>query len=106
MHGVRPRKLFVIHVYLLLSSYAYIRYPDRHWSTVDELVLPETSPDSGQYVPNEDCNDGPYGPSGPVWTYGPSAGKRESFYCTHISSCQRLKNGNTLSKWGSEKTPE
>jgi hypothetical protein len=72
-------------------------YPDRHWSTVDELELPETEPFSGKYMMS--ANNGyTFGPEEPYWTYGPSCGKRDSFYCTHISGCQRLKNGNTLGK--------
>jgi len=31
-----------------------------------------------------------------VWSYGPRKLHAGSFYCSHMSSCQRLKNGNTL----------
>lgn len=69
------------------------RFPDRHWSTVDEIILPEVDLNSGVYVREEGR---PYGPAAPVWKYGATVGRRDSFYCTHISGCQRLKNGNTL----------
>lgn len=88
------------------------RFPDRHWSTVDELLLPETAPDSGVYVyEQEEQEEGgggrghghgrSFGPKAPLWRHGPTVGRRDSFYCTHISGCQRLKNGNTLSEWSS-----
>ena len=31
-----------------------------------------------------------------VWSYGARRNQAGSFYCTHMGSCQRLKNGNTL----------
>eukprot|EP00656_Telonema_subtile_P020630 TRINITY_DN21717_c0_g1_i2.p1 TRINITY_DN21717_c0_g1~~TRINITY_DN21717_c0_g1_i2.p1 ORF type:complete len:457 (+),score=62.13 TRINITY_DN21717_c0_g1_i2:106-1476(+) len=72
------------------------RAPDRHWSTVDEFALSKDldSPSSKQ-----------------VWGYGPRVGRERSFYCTHISGCQRLPNGNTLITHGpqgmiTEVTPE
>ena len=69
------------------------RIPDRPWSSVHRLQLPETEPFSGCYV-KEDGKA--FGPTHFTWTYGPAAGKSGSFYCTHISSCQPLPNGNTL----------
>lgn len=68
------------------------RAPDRQWSTVDEFELCD--------------NDGDYAQSyqgtsrSPVWRYGHTLGRARSFYCTHISSCQRLQNGNTLVTMG------
>lgn len=71
------------------------REPDRHWSSVDEIVLPEDTPDSGEYVlPTRK----PFGPEKAAWSFGPARHHRDSFYCTHISGVQRLQNGNTLSK--------
>ena len=58
-----------------------------------QIELPETEPDSGDYVLEAGKA---YGPSAPHWSFGPSKGRRDSFYCTHISSVQRLQNGNTL----------
>jgi len=63
------------------------RAPDRQWSTVEEHKLPEKL---GIHEP------GPLPAAQPVWEFGPSQGKSGSFYCTHISACQRLPNGNTL----------
>jgi len=62
------------------------RAPDRLWSTVDEFKLPD---DGGVYL--ESTASKP-----PHWSFGPPIGRRGSFYCTHISGCQRLPNGNTL----------
>jgi len=72
------------------------RIPDRHWSSVDEIELPETEPGSGIYVKG----DGAFGPQKAMWSYGPRAGRQGSFYCTHISGCQRLPNGNTFVTMG------
>eukprot|EP00008_Paramoeba_atlantica_P015012 CAMPEP_0201484124 /NCGR_PEP_ID=MMETSP0151_2-20130828/8327_1 /ASSEMBLY_ACC=CAM_ASM_000257 /TAXON_ID=200890 /ORGANISM="Paramoeba atlantica, Strain 621/1 / CCAP 1560/9" /LENGTH=449 /DNA_ID=CAMNT_0047867639 /DNA_START=277 /DNA_END=1626 /DNA_ORIENTATION=- len=75
------------------------RVPDREWSTIDEIQLPESSPNSGNYEREE----GKYfGPNGFVWSYGSSKGRKDSFYCSHISSCQRLSNGNTLITCGTD----
>merc|ERR1711957_720456 len=52
------------------------RVPDRYWSTIDEIVLPESEP--GVYRIEEGK---PYGPDGSDWQYGPRAGRAQSFYC-------------------------
>jgi hypothetical protein len=70
--------------------------PHRLWSTVDEIVPPDHR-EPGVY-PRE--SGGAFGPEEPVWRHGPAAGRRDSFYCTHISGCQRLPNGNTLITMG------
>ena len=80
-------------IFMFDILYLFCRYPDRHWSSVDELILPETSANSGEYIRQKGKA---FGPERPVWSYGPRAGRRNSFYCTHISACQRLANGNTL----------
>jgi len=70
------------------------RCPDRFWSCVEEYRLPAEA--GGGYEPA-------YGSPARqlrVWSYGPAAGRRCSFYCTHISGCQRLPNGNTLVTMG------
>lgn len=69
------------------------RSPDRHWTTIDELELPETERWSGDYTLEEGQT---FGPLRPVWSYGERQGRQTSFYCTHVSSTQRLPNGNTL----------
>mmetsp|Transcript_65744 Transcript_65744/g.183099 ORF Transcript_65744/g.183099 Transcript_65744/m.183099 type:complete len:513 (+) Transcript_65744:69-1607(+) len=70
------------------------RVPDRHWSSVDELELPEEVPGSGIYtLPAPGMA---FGPEKFTWSYGPRVGRLGSFYCTHISCCERLDNGNTL----------
>jgi len=86
------------------------RVPDRHWSTVDELELPETSLGSGVYE-DPSTTGKPFGPEALSWQYGPRAGRSGAFYCTHISGVQRLPNGNTLITQGpqgilSEVTPD
>jgi len=81
------------------------RRPDRHWSSVDELriSLPSTTASAAaketeHLIPNVSTE------AELSWTFGPPAGHQESFYCTHISSVQRLPqklgNGNTLVTMG------
>lgn len=77
------------------------RHPDRHWSSAEEFKLPEITEGNGVYLKEEGT---PFGPSGPIWTFGPSAGRRNSFYCTHISAVQRMQNGNTLITLGPQGT--
>lgn len=74
------------------------RYPDRHWSSVDEFRLPEV--DGASYAASYTQQ----GQAERVWTFGPPIGRRNSFYCTHISGCQRLPNGNTLVTMGPQGT--
>jgi hypothetical protein len=78
------------------------RVPDRHWSSVDEFILPETELNSGVYV-QADANK-PFGPSAFCWSFGPREHRLGSFYCTHISGAQRLSNGNTLITQGPQGT--
>jgi hypothetical protein len=74
------------------------RQPDRHWSTCDEWALPERGGvGSGDY---ERASGG----AKLVWRHGSQAGHAGSFYCTHISGCQRLPNGNTLITMGPQGT--
>ena len=78
----------------------YFRIPDRQWSTIDEIQLPEKvnsesgAIESGVYERQEGR---PYGPIEPLWRHGPREHHHGSFYCTHISGVQRLRNGNNLS---------
>lgn len=65
------------------------RAPDRHWSSIDEYDL------TGRIVPRE-APPVITSKQAPVWSFGPAIGRKGSFYCTHISGCQRLENGNTL----------
>merc|ERR1712146_488742 len=74
--------------------------PDRWWSDVLELKLPETAMDSGVYL----REPGKAFSAEVVWKYGPRAGHEGSFYCTHISGVQRLPNGNTLITQGPQAT--
>jgi len=83
------------------------RSPDRHWSTVDEIALPHDPMARGGFIKLT----GAYGPEKAMWSHGPRQGRQGSFYCTHISGCQRLENGNTLVTMGPqgivfEVTPE
>ena len=87
--------MYLVYIYLIYTPISPCRAPDRHWSSVDEITLPETHPYSGIYTKE---THKPYGPDGFSWSFGPRVGRRDSFYSTHISSCQRLANGNTLSK--------
>lgn len=53
----------------------------------------------------------PFVPPELIWSHGPKKDRLGSFYCTHISGCQRLGNGNTLITMGPqgivfEVTPE
>eukprot|EP00281_Chroomonas_sp_CCMP1168_P020350 CAMPEP_0206226924 /NCGR_PEP_ID=MMETSP0047_2-20121206/8350_1 /ASSEMBLY_ACC=CAM_ASM_000192 /TAXON_ID=195065 /ORGANISM="Chroomonas mesostigmatica_cf, Strain CCMP1168" /LENGTH=385 /DNA_ID=CAMNT_0053650043 /DNA_START=153 /DNA_END=1310 /DNA_ORIENTATION=- len=70
------------------------RAPDRQWSTVEELVLPRKSSSPKEFEPP--LKGQPFLPKEPIWSFGPRLGRRGSFFCTHISSTQRLPNGNTL----------
>lgn len=74
------------------------RIPDRQWSSVDEIELPELTRNSGEYVKNLKKNR--FGPKEPKWHFGPKPNHRDSFWCTHISGVQRLPNGNTLITMG------
>ena len=83
------------------------RSPDRLWSNVLELELPEC--DANGVYPHEIGE--PFAPNAPFWSYGPRVGRAGSFYCSHMSGCQRLENGNTLITLGPlgaviEVTPE
>ena len=74
------------------------RAPDRMWSTIDEYEMP------ARFAIDTACttDDADADPAPPrlVWRYGPALGRRDSFYCTHSSGCQRLPNGNTLITFG------
>lgn len=59
----------------------------RHYSTVDELVLPADS--LGSYPLRPDTT---WGPDSTAWSYGGPGG----FYADYVSGSQRLPNGNTL----------
>jgi len=72
------------------------RAPDRLWSSVDEFELPDAG--SGDFTPSMSLRQRKK--RTPVWSFGPAASRRGSFYCTHISACQRLPNGNTLVTMG------
>ena len=74
------------------------KLPQRKWSTIDEIELPETEPNSGVYVAHEKKKT--FGPTSPAWSYGPKANHQNSFFCTHISGVQRLPNGNSLITMG------
>mmetsp|Transcript_36123 Transcript_36123/g.84590 ORF Transcript_36123/g.84590 Transcript_36123/m.84590 type:complete len:502 (+) Transcript_36123:184-1689(+) len=69
------------------------RAPDRLWSTVDEITPPETAPFQGEY---HRVAGQAFGPKEPCWSFGQRLGRRDSFFCSHISSAHRLPNGNTL----------
>ena len=73
------------------------RRPDRHWSSVDELhvSLPSASEAAAREAPPRVSTTAKL-----AWTYEPPAGRRGSFYCTHISGVQRVPNGNTLVAMG------
>jgi len=64
------------------------RFPDRHWSSVDEYKIPDVDGVFPESVVGEKQTL--------VWTYGPRIGRKNSVYCTHISGCKRLQNGNTF----------
>ena len=49
--------------------------PHRLWSTIDEISPPDTAEAPGVYAKEEGK---PFGPGGPSWRFGPSAGKRGS----------------------------
>ena len=61
----------------------------RGYSSADELVPPVDGEGSYQLDSN-----GRYGPDGPIWTFGSTAGT--NFYTVTAGSAQRLRNGNTL----------
>jgi len=73
------------------------RCPDRHWSSCEEIVLPEAEVGSGDY---ELQLDKVFGKELITWKFGPRAGRLGCFYCTHISAAVRLPNGNTLITMG------
>jgi hypothetical protein len=75
------------------------KIPNRHWSSIDEIKLPETEANSGVYVTNT-AGKKRFGPKAPAWTFGPKAHHQNSFFCTHISGVQRLPNGNNLITMG------
>jgi hypothetical protein len=51
-------------------------------------IEPPLGPDGTYVLPD----DGPYGPSEPVWSYSDP----QTFQATYISGAERLSNGNTL----------
>jgi hypothetical protein len=59
----------------------------RHYSTVDEITPPVD--ENGEYYLAPDSS---FGPTTQTWVYSP----QPSFYASHISGANRLKNGNTL----------
>mmetsp|Transcript_25606 Transcript_25606/g.64548 ORF Transcript_25606/g.64548 Transcript_25606/m.64548 type:complete len:494 (+) Transcript_25606:98-1579(+) len=69
------------------------RGPDRLWSTVDEITPTESEPFSGIYTRSIGQA---FGPEEPCWSYGPRLGRKDSFFCSYLSSAHRLPNGNTL----------
>jgi len=72
------------------------RVPDRQFSTIDEIILPEETFMSGIYISPKEDDSNTFLPEDFSWSFGEKFGKAASFYCTHVSSCQRLPNGNTL----------
>jgi len=88
---------------LLVFNNGYGRTPVAY-STVDEFVPPMDSAGFYHLGP-----DSAFGPAAPVWRYVPTPA--DSYYCSTISGCQRLVNGNTLVCYGEtgvmvEVTPE
>ena len=74
------------------------RNPDRVWSEVLELrpLIPGMDGGvDGSVAPAERAEGEAFGAE-IVFQYGPRAGRAGSFYCTHISGCMRMANGNTL----------
>jgi hypothetical protein len=66
-----------------------------NFSSVEEIVLPVDS--QGKYL----CKPGAaFGPGKPIWSY--TAPTPTDFFSKHLSSAQRLKNGNTLICSGDE----
>ncbi len=61
----------------------------RGYSSADEIVPPVDG--GGRYAMGA---DGRYGPEGPLWTFGATAGA--GFLTATAGSAQRLRNGNTL----------
>ena len=57
------------------------------WSSVDEIAPPLDR--DGRYTRD---GSGPWGPSGPAWTYA----DRKTFYAPFISGAQRIGNGHTM----------
>ena len=72
------------------------RAPDRLWSTVEQWRLPSVALGHKGLGYEPDTARDPTAKPTLTWKYGPGASRRDSFYCTHISGCQRLPNGNTL----------
>lgn len=70
------------------------KIPNRKWSSIDEIELPEIERDSGIYVTDPRLNR--FGPKEPAWSFGPKANHQNSFFCSHVSGVQRLPNGNSL----------
>jgi hypothetical protein len=67
----------------------------RKFSSVEEIILPVDS--QGQYLSKPGTA---YGPDKPIWSY--MAPTPTDFFSEHLSSAQRLKNGNTLICSGDE----
>jgi len=63
--------------------------PDGNYSSVDEI----TPPLAGGCYPQPSYGQ-PHGPAAQSWTY--TASDPETFFSAHLSSAQRLPNGNTL----------
>jgi hypothetical protein len=63
--------------------------PDRHFSTVEEVVPPVDS--RGRYARDPGA---PFGPREPVWSY--SSPRNEDFFDSIMSGANRLSNGDTL----------
>jgi len=59
----------------------------RHYSTVDEISPPVD--ENGEYYI---ATGSAFGPTSQTWIYSP----QPSFYASHLSGANRLKNGNTL----------
>mmetsp|Transcript_21725 Transcript_21725/g.42693 ORF Transcript_21725/g.42693 Transcript_21725/m.42693 type:complete len:518 (+) Transcript_21725:279-1832(+) len=76
------------------------RHPDRQWSAIDEIELPEETRYSGDYILPEEDPWATFGPEKPCWSYGPKRFREGSFFCGNISSARRLPNGNTLINQG------
>jgi hypothetical protein len=85
--------------FMLISDGVFLlrSMPDRQWSSVDEIRLPESAPNSGVYELTGQ-EGAQFGPASPEWSFGPRQHHERSFYCTHLSAAQRLRNGNTLSE--------
>lgn len=62
------------------------RAPDRIWSTVDEIALPDSTDAPGVYDVPEGTT--PFGPERPCWTHGPRAVRFRPFAC--LPACLSL----------------